>query len=667
MKHFSFLILFITTLFSACAQMQSDEQNGIYHIIHAKLNPSASTVEVTDSIILNDNTGDFVFSLNANLKITSVSENVKMKALKEKTKAEDVGMDRDADGAPLKQYAVHFKDKSHWLVLHYSGKIHDDPSQKGAEYQRSFKETTGLIADKGVYLAGSTYWVPAIGNQLVTYKLTVELPEKWSSVTTGERLAMDDKEGHSDIWYCDRPQEEIYLIAARFTQYEYRMSSGYKAMAFLRTPDEALANKYLEVTEQYMQMYEGLIGKYPYTKFALVENFWQTGYGMPSFTLLGDKIIRFPFILHSSYPHELLHNWWGNSVYVDFSQGNWCEGITAYEADHLIKEQRGQGAAYRRSTLQKFTNFVNAENDFPISRFINRYDAASEAIGYGKALMMWHMLRVKLGDDNFREAWSLFYKNNIYRRASFADIQKAMEEASKTDLSSFFTQWLKRKGAPELQLEDVALNRIGDSYQLKFTLEQLQQDSVFKELLVPVYVLTDKMNEQHIVRMMKRKQQFSIDINTGKVLKMAVDPFYDVFRTLDPREVPPAFSKALGSEENVMILPSSATKEQLALYREYAEAWITADKQSHYSLIMDSELEKLPEDKTPWIIGVENKFSSTVSQEMAVYNSFIHTDSVKFENKVLQNADRGMMITTFAPGDQSRTMVFMTPGKKEAI
>ena len=62
---------------------------------------------------------------------------------------------------------------------------------------------------------------------------------------------------------------------------------------------------------------------------------------MPTFTLLGPQVIRFPFIINSSYPHEILHNWWGNSVFVDYDTGNWCEGLTAYMADHLIQEQRG--------------------------------------------------------------------------------------------------------------------------------------------------------------------------------------------------------------------------------------------------------------------------------------------------------------------------------------
>jgi len=499
----------------------------------------------------------------------------------------------------------------------------------------------------------------------MTYTLAVELPQEWSSVTTGERIAMEEKEMHSDIWFCDRPQEEIYLIAAKFTQYSYDMNSGHKAMAFLRTPDEAIANKYLEVTEQYMNMYEGMIGEYPYTKFALVENFWQTGYGMPSFTLLGDKIIRFPFILHSSYPHELLHNWWGNSVYVDFEKGNWCEGITAYGADHLIKEQRGQGEAYRRSTLHKFTNFVTPKNDFPLNEFINRHDGASEAIGYGKSLMMFHMLRRKLGDDNFRKGMTLFYENNKYKKASYDDIRLAMEEVSGVDLKPFFTQWVLRKGAPEIALENVRMDMYGGSYRVYFSLKQIQKDSAFN-IDVPVTLLTSEGLQTVVFSMNSKSNEYQIDAK-GKPLKLVVDAQYDVFRTLDAREVPPAFSKALASKENVIILPSNVTAEKAKLYREYADAWIVGDASDHYEIVMDNKLKELSRDKTPWIIGFENKFASVISSEIEDYNSFLHNDSVKFENKMLGASKHGFMITTFSPNDVNCTMVFMVPGKKEAI
>ena len=52
-------------------------------------------------------------------------------------------------------------------------------------------------------------------------------------------------------------------------------------------------------------------------------------------------MIRLPFIPYTSYRHEILHNWWGNGVYVDWEEGNWCEGLTSYGADHAAKEEQG--------------------------------------------------------------------------------------------------------------------------------------------------------------------------------------------------------------------------------------------------------------------------------------------------------------------------------------
>ncbi len=281
-----------------------------------------------------------------------------------------------------------------------------------------------------------------------------------------------------------------------------------------------------------------LIGPYPYSKFALVENFWETGYGMPSFTLLGEKIIRFPWILSTSYPHELLHNWWGNSVYVDFEKGNWCEGLTAYMADHLLKEQSGQGAEYRRTTLQKFTDYVNAENDFPVIEFRSRNNAAEEAIGYGKCLMFNHMLRKMMGDDNFIKAYQSFYKDNIYKISTFDDILESFQKFSSTDLKPVFDQWLMRKGAPSFKLSDVRTEKVEDRFNLHFTLSQTQEEDIFM-LDIPVAIYLENKVELITVTSDKRNQFLYFPFSSEPV-KIEVDPQFDVFRILDKAEVPPS-------------------------------------------------------------------------------------------------------------------------------
>ncbi len=663
MKKFFFFIVLLG--FSVATKGQTARI--VHHNLKVNINPETSELSVHD-IISTDTPGDFIFSLNADLSPVAFSKNVKVVKVDQHIPAGDVGMDRDENSGDLKidQYKVHFKGKKRSFEVTYSGKIASAIEQSAENYQRGFSESPGIISSKGVYLAGSTFWVLTADNSLMTFKLTTTLPFGWRSVSQGERtMNQKEKTGHVDIWNCDKPQEEVFLIAAKFTEYGYTMNSGIKAMAFLRTPDEALANKYLEVTEQYMEMDRQMIAPYPYSKFALVENFWETGYGMPSFTLLGEKIIRFPFILHSSYPHELLHNWWGNSAYVDFSQGNWCEGITAYMADHLIKEQRGQGESYRRSTVQKFTNFVTPENDFPLSKFASRYNGPSEAIGYGKALMMWHMLRRKLGDETFLKGWQHFYNQHKFTTASYNDIRLSMEAVSGLNLQPFFNQWVLRTGAPELIIKTVKTDTYNNSYRIFLSLEQIQSEEAFT-IDVPIAVATQKGVQDFTVHMTKKLQDYQLILNE-KPLKLAVDPQYDVFRKLDPKEVPPALSKIWASKENIIVLPAHADAARKKLYADFANQWKKADSQDNFTIVNDNDLLGLSSDKTIWIIGFENKFADSVNKALAVYSSKFTTDSVKFQKKILPKSNNSFVATVFNPYNVNQSMVFIQPGKTEAI
>ena len=60
---------------------------------------------------------------------------------------------------------------------------------------------------------------------------------------------------------------------------------------------------------------------------------------MATLTLLGSDVINLPFIVKTSLGHEILHQWFGNSVYVNHKKGNWAEGLTSYLSDHYYKEQ----------------------------------------------------------------------------------------------------------------------------------------------------------------------------------------------------------------------------------------------------------------------------------------------------------------------------------------
>jgi len=364
---FSRFLFLLFSLFLLSASLL--EARPLHHEITATIDPLSHQIQVEDIIVIPEQAEDLKpktleFSLHAGLNPFSTSPGVTIEPIKRE--------DSNPSDIPLEHYRVKRAQGLTTFTLHYKGKIHHPLKKEGENYGRSFRETPGTISETGIFLAGSTYWYPVFDETLITFDLQVHLPSSWSSVSQGARTfhEITDKSSTSR-WHSPEKQEEIYLVAGQWTEYQ-RAAGKITAMAFLREADETLANKYLDATAQYLEMYQKLLGPYPYQKFALVENFWETGYGMPSFTLLGPKIIRMPFILHSSYPHEILHNWWGNGVYVDYEQGNWAEGLTTYLADHLIAEQREQGTRSRRATLQKYTDYVSKGKDFPLTDFRQR-------------------------------------------------------------------------------------------------------------------------------------------------------------------------------------------------------------------------------------------------------------------------------------------------------
>ena len=637
------------------AYAQTPQSPVVHHDLVVTLDPPNHRLKVRDRIRIPGGIATATISLNADLSPQAAPGAPRLVPTRSRVQGADTGMDRDASGVPVNVYRVEGAAAGQELTLElqYEGAINFSVRQSGGEYARSFSQSPGLIEARGVYLAGSTYWVPRVDDALMTYTLAVELPAGWRSVSQGERTASERlPSGVSERWSVATPTEEVHLIAAPFTEYS-RDAGAVKAMAFLRKPDQALADRYLDATAQYLEMYRGLLGPYPYSKFALVENFWETGYGMPSFTLLGEQVIRFPFILHSSYPHELLHNWWGNGVFVDFAGGNWCEGLTAYLADHLIAEQRGQGADHRRAILQRVTDYVTPENDFPLTRFMNRHNAVTEAVGYGKTAMAFNMLREKVGDVQFTKALQEFYRDNRFRLASFDDIRKSFETVSGLDLRPFFDQWIKNVGTPELKLEQAA----GQGGRLSVTLSQVQSGRLFA-LDVPVVIQTDQGVETKTVSMPsdRARVEASFDLK-APARRVEIDPQFQLYRRLSPFEIPPSLSKAFGARRVLMVMSAQSAP----IYAGLAKAW----SRDGVETVMDNELDALPSDRAVWLFGAGNKFAPVVAEALKPYGASLDASGLRTSSTAYEAAGRSLVVGVRHPRNPD-LVVFQVVASSEA-
>ena len=664
------LILSMTSTWAAAAT--------VHHDLEVRIQPDQNSLQVVNRVsfldaVTPDENGAYRFVLHAGLEPKVATPGWRLQLQDGPAEAGFLGINATTDtvskNVPLDAYLLIPECESPGPVeLVYGGVIHHELATQGEEYQRSFSETPGIIDDRGVFLAGASFWVPTFGDGLMTFDLVVRgLTPPWDVVSQGRRTHHEvDSEGfRSTSWSLGHPTEEIYLIAGPWHEYS-REAGDVEVFAFLRDDDPALAQRYLDATARYLDLYQGMLPPFPFASFALVENFWETGYGMPGFTLLGPQVIRFPWILTSSYPHELLHNWWGNSIYVDFEHGNWCEGLTAYMADHLFAEQRGEGATYRRATLKKYTDMVSAGEDFPLTEFGSRQSAASEAVGYGKSLMLFHMARRAVGNEAFLAALSLFDREHRFSRASFSDIAEAFTDETGGDWAPFIEEWVERTGAPRFEIREARVEEgaPGEApWRVAVHLRQVQDEEPFP-VTVPVAVTIEGQEEPVWAEAGACAKDCIVEVAcSARPLRVDVDPAFDVMRRLDPLEVPPALSTVFGAKEQLFVLPASASDEETAAWRELAADWARPEKPN---IVLDSELSVLPDTPT-WVLGWDNRFGSEIAGRLADQGISMRGASVALAGDVLPKHDHSMVVVARAKGDPTAAVSWVTAAPTEAI
>ncbi len=628
----------------------------IHHHLDVRLNPAEHRLTVVDAVTLpNGSPRELTFMLHAGLKPTSLTPEVRI--IKQAEKRGD---------EPLESYKVALPPGVRAVSVSYGGTIFHPVTHGDKELAGGMPSTLGIISTDGVHLSESSAWYPEFDAAMVTFDLEIKLPKAWDAVSQGVRTAHDRGPLATVVrWKSAEPQEGVFLIAAPFTEYD-GPGGPVQAMVFLRTADAGLAKKYLDATGRYIAMYDKLIGPYPYKKFALVENFAETGFGMPSFTLLGPTVIRLPFIVHTSYPHEILHNWWGNGVYVDYAKGNWCEGLTSYLADHLLKEQRGEGVEYRVATLQNYTDYVRGNKDFPLTQFRSRHDPSTAAVGYGKSLMFFHILRRKLGDDVFQRGLREFYRKYEFRLATFDDIRTTMEAVSGKSLKRAFEQWVTRSGAPQLKVSEPSVRPEGSGFVLSAVLEQQQPGDAYR-LGVPVAVTLEGRNTavQETIEMDGKRKEVRLEL-PARPLRLDVDPEFDLFRRLDRDEIPPAISQALGAKRLLVVLPARAEERLLRAYRAFAQS-LARSGPDKIETKLDAELAALPRDCAIMVLGWENRYAAKVLDSLSEYGFGADQQAVHIAKSTVPRKGHCFVLTTRRTENRDLALSFATADLPESL
>lgn len=313
----------------------------------------------------------------------------------------------------------------------------------------------------GTYLPAGSAWYPRPA-EVFAYRVDVRVPAGQRVVVPG-RLA-DEQTTPADYrarFEFEQAADGIDLMAGPWVVREKRVERQGAEPLRLRTyfsaaldAEPGLADAYLEDSARYIAHYSTLIGDYPFDAFSVVASPLPTGFGMPTLTYLGEQVLRLPFIRATSLGHEVLHNWWGNGVLVDYARGNWSEGLTTFMADYAYKAAQSDAAAreMRLGWLRDMAA-LPAGAQQPLAAFRSRTHGAAAAVGYGKAAMVFVMLRDLIGEAAFERGIRTFWGQNRFRVAGWAELQHAFEQASGRSLQGFFQQWLELADAAQVVIE----------------------------------------------------------------------------------------------------------------------------------------------------------------------------------------------------------------------
>jgi aminopeptidase N len=293
-----------------------------------------------------------------------------------------------------------------------------------------------------------------------------------------------------------------YLVAIAVTNY-----SVYDDLAYEGTAEEFPISNYVypenlssaqnstPVTADIIELYGNLFEMYPYAdeKYGHAQFGWGGGMEHTTMTFMGS-------FGRGLIAHELAHQWFGDKVTCGSWEDIWlnegfatyCEGLTIENLDGDISFKNWRNTKINHITGSS-SGSVFCDDTTSVGRIF------SSRLSYSKGSMVLHMLRYKLGDDDFFQAIKNYLANPTlaFGYAKTIQLQEHFEAQSGLDLDEYFTDWFMGEGHPSYNIQ---WNQSGNSVFITVNQTQSHGSVSFFEMPLPIKI-TDTNGEEHWLRL----------------------------------------------------------------------------------------------------------------------------------------------------------------------
>lgn len=197
-----------------------------------------------------------------------------------------------------------------------------------------------------------------------------------------------------------------------------------------------------------LQYYDSLFVRYPFKneKYGHAQFGW--GGGMEHQTM--SFVINYSWSLLA---HELAHQWFGDYITCGAWEDIWLnEGFATY-LEGLSLERFYPTSGWSNWKVGKINSITSNDGGSVLvdnTTSVNRI--FSSRLSYNKGSYLLHMLRWKMGDEQFFTALRNYLNGKSYDFARTDELQSYLEDVSGENLDEYFNDWFRGQGFPNYQV-----------------------------------------------------------------------------------------------------------------------------------------------------------------------------------------------------------------------
>jgi aminopeptidase N len=402
-------------------------------------------------------------------------------------------------------------------------------------------------------------------NDRTTSEMTLTVPGNWLTVSNGKLLSVQDAPNGQKTWtWRQSLPVSTYLISFVAGEYKEKKDSWRNIPLTYNVPRgmEDTIDPTFRHTKEMLDFFSDRFGvAYPWEQYAqtAVDDFVASGMENVSATTLTTRDLVHPE-LASERPeeadglisHEMTHQWFGDLVTCKDWTNTWLnEGFATFGATLWEEHHYGVDASSYRYWREQNT-WMQSRELYAIPVVTREINDSVEYVGnvYDKAGWVIHMLREQMGDEAFFRALKHYLEANRLGNVVSADLAKAVEESSGTNIDLFFDQWIYGAGAPRFTVRST-YDDTGKKVSLSVKQTQKVEGHVgLFRVPVDVSITTASGEKLFPIEVSKADETFSFTVD-GPPLMVLFDKGDKILKSVDFQKTPEEWIRQLRTAPDV--------------------------------------------------------------------------------------------------------------------